>query len=67
MDLKYEVELELEQQLKASFPNAGDEEKIRAKIGSDIGVNKLGINAHRKGAEIYYSVPIAVFVGRRRV
>lgn len=63
----YEVKLELEQQLKASFPNPGDEEKVRAILSADIGVDKLGVGAYRKGTEIHYSVPIAVFVGQKGV
>ncbi len=63
----YEVKLELEQQLKASFPNPGDDEKIRRIITGDVGLNKLGINAHREKGEIHYSVPITVLVGQKKV
>lgn len=62
----YSVPIELEQQMKASFPNLGDEEKVRALIKEDIGVNRLGINAYSKGTEVHYTVPIGVFAGRRK-
>jgi len=62
----YTVSFEVEQQLKASFPNPGDEEKIRAIFKADIGKNQLGIGAHYKGNEIHYAVPIAVFVGQKK-
>lgn len=61
----YKVELELEQQLKASFPDPGDEKKIRAIFNADLKENKLGVNVHLKGNEIHYSVPIEVFVGQK--
>lgn len=62
----YTVPIEVEQQLKASFPNPGDEEKIRALFKADVGVDKLGVAAHYKGSEIHYAVPIAVFAGQKQ-
>ncbi len=50
---RYEVTIELEAQLSASFPKDGDEFKIREMITNDIGVNNLDINAHRKGNQIF--------------
>ena len=61
----YKVELELEQQLKASFPEPGDEEKVRAILRADVNENRVGVEACLKGSEIHYSVPIAVFVGTK--
>lgn len=63
----YGVELELEAQLRASFPNPGDEERIRQLVTEDIGIDNLGINARRKDETVVYSVPISVFVGRKEV
>ena len=63
----YAVELELEAQLKASFPNPGDEDRIRAMVVNDIGVDHLGISARRVGTQIMYSVPIRVYVGYKQV
>ena len=61
----YKVELELEQQLKASFPEPGDEKKIRDLFRSDLCENKLGVEAHLEGDAVHYSVPIAVYVGQK--
>jgi ubiquinone/menaquinone biosynthesis C-methylase UbiE len=46
----YTVEMELEKQLKASFPNPGDDEKIREIFKNDISANSLGMDAHWVGA-----------------
>lgn len=61
----YGVEIELEEQLKASFPRPGDTERLRKIIVNDIGVNKLGINARQKGDTVVYTVPVSVFVGNK--
>jgi ubiquinone/menaquinone biosynthesis C-methylase UbiE len=61
----YIVDIELEAQLKASFPNPGDEHVIREMVMKDIGKNHIGINARNVDGQIHYSVPIAVFVGRK--
>lgn len=61
----YNVEIELEAQLRASFPRPGDTERLREMIIADIGVNSLGIAPRRSGAAVVYSVPIGVFVGRK--
>ena len=62
----YKVEIELEQQLKASFPkDKSDLETIRQAAIEDVGRNKLGWGLHRKGSDIYTSLPIAVIVGEK--
>ncbi|HTL47122.1 MAG TPA: class I SAM-dependent methyltransferase [Verrucomicrobiae bacterium] len=61
----YGVPLELGAQLKASFPNPGDEPKIRAIFEADIGRDALGVGARKDGGGIYYEVPIAVFAGAK--
>lgn len=61
----YDVEIELETQLQASFPNPGDTERLREMITADIGINSLGINPRRVDQAIVYSVPIGVFVGSK--
>ncbi|MDD2271367.1 MAG: methyltransferase domain-containing protein [Desulfuromonadaceae bacterium] len=62
----YGVEIELETQLRASFPNPGDELKLREMVTNDIGVGCFGINARREIDTVWYTVPIAVYVGRKR-
>jgi len=61
----YRVEMELEKQLNASFPNPGDDEKIREIFRKDIGVDALGMSAHSVGNEIHFSYPISVYVGEK--
>jgi ubiquinone/menaquinone biosynthesis C-methylase UbiE len=51
--------------LKASFPNPGDEEKVRQIFREDIGKDDLGLGAHWQGDEIYFAYPIIVLVGRK--
>jgi len=61
----YKVEMELEKQLKASFPNPGDDEKIRDIFRNDIGINSLGMDAHWSGDEICFSYPISIYAGNK--
>lgn len=61
----YGVDIELEAQLKASFPKPGDEQKLRELVTNDIAANNLGINARKEDGKVIYTVPIAVFVGRK--
>ena len=63
----YEVEIELETQLNASFPLPGDADKIRALFRSDIGRDSLGVGAHMHGDEIHFAYPITVLAGDKRV
>jgi ubiquinone/menaquinone biosynthesis C-methylase UbiE len=59
----YEVEIELEAQLRASFPKLGDTERLREMISSDIGINNYGITPRRVADSVLYQVPIGVYVG----
>jgi ubiquinone/menaquinone biosynthesis C-methylase UbiE len=61
----YKVEMELEKQLSASFPNPGDADRIRRLFEADLGVDDLGVGAHRQGAEIHFAYPIWVVVGEK--
>lgn len=61
----YRVEMELEKQLKSSFPKPGDDEKIRNIFRNDIGLNSLGMDAHLMGDEIHFSYPISIYVGNK--
>lgn len=61
----YTVAMELEKQLKASFPNPGDDEKIRKIFKDDIGVDSLGMDAHWSGSEIHFSYPISIYAGNK--
>lgn len=61
----YGVDIELEAQLRASFPKPGDEPRLKDMISSDIGIGNLGINARREDDKVIYTVPISVYVGRK--
>jgi ubiquinone/menaquinone biosynthesis C-methylase UbiE len=63
----YKVEMELEKQLSASFPNPGDADRIRRLFEADLGVDDLGVGAHRRGTEIHFAYPILVVVGEKSV
>lgn len=61
----YGVDIELETQLKASFPKPGDEELIRKMVTDDVGVDSIGINAQTTNGTIVYTVQIAVYVAEK--
>jgi SAM-dependent methyltransferase len=63
----YGVDIELEAQLRASFPRPGNTERLREMITADIEVNSLGIDARREGGAVVYTVPVSVFVGSKEV
>ena len=56
---------ELEQVLQRSFPNPGDADTIRRMFAEDLGVDRLGVGAHRREGWIHYAYPIAVVVGQK--
>ncbi|MFA5183439.1 MAG: methyltransferase domain-containing protein [Syntrophales bacterium] len=58
-------ERNLESHLKASFPNPGDDEKIRQLFREDIGKDHLGLGAHWQGGEIHFAYPIIILSGRK--
>ncbi|UPU37180.1 methyltransferase domain-containing protein [Geomonas paludis] len=61
----YGVDIELETQIRASFPKPGDDQVIRDLVTADVGVDSLGINARVEANKIIYTVPIAVYAGRK--
>jgi hypothetical protein len=61
----HQVEMELESQIKASFPNPGDDEKIRGIFREDLGRDTLGVGAHLRGEEIWFAYPVLVLVGKK--
>ena len=63
----YKVEMELEQQLAVSFPNPGDDEKIRQLFRDDVDIDALGIGVHRCGDEIHFAYPITVIVAEKAI
>jgi ubiquinone/menaquinone biosynthesis C-methylase UbiE len=61
----YLLEMELEAQIKASFPGPGDDDKIREMLREDIGKDRLGVGAHLRGEEIHLAYPNLVLVGKK--
>jgi hypothetical protein len=59
----YKVEIALEDQLKASFPNEGDEIKIRKMFDEELIEDKMGINVRTIDGMIKYDVPITILAG----
>jgi ubiquinone/menaquinone biosynthesis C-methylase UbiE len=61
----YRLEMELEAQLRASFPGPGDGDRIRQIFREDIGKDRLGVGAYLQGGEIHFAYPNLVLVGRK--
>jgi len=61
----FKVEMELEAQLSASFPNPGDDEKIRRILRDDLGKDDIGYGAHLVGDAIHIAYPIMALVGKK--
>jgi ubiquinone/menaquinone biosynthesis C-methylase UbiE len=59
----YKMEMDLEKLLAASFPGPGDADRIRRIFDDDIGVNRLGVGAHRRDGAIHFAFPIVLIVG----
>jgi ubiquinone/menaquinone biosynthesis C-methylase UbiE len=67
-DLKtsfYKLEVSLEEVLARSFPNPGDADRIRQTFDEDIGVDRLGVGAHRTDGAIHFAFPIVIIAGRK--
>ncbi|MDT3779184.1 methyltransferase domain-containing protein [Nitrospira sp. MA-1] len=62
---RYKVEMELEQQLAASFPHSGNKDKLRQMFQSDIGKDAMGVGVHRMDSEIRFAYPILITVGQK--
>ncbi|HEX5435346.1 MAG TPA: methyltransferase domain-containing protein [Candidatus Angelobacter sp.] len=60
----YRVECELDDLLSRSFPNPGDEQKIRKMFSDSIPGNALDLNTRLENGKIYYSFPVSVLVSR---
>ena len=61
----YRLEGDLEALLKRSFPNPGDDEKIRQLFEASLIDDTLGIQPRREGGRIHYGYPVAVLVADR--
>lgn len=63
----YRVECELDDLLSRSFPNPGDEQKIRKIFSDSVGENSLDLNTRMEAGKIYYSFPVAVLVAAKAI
>jgi SAM-dependent methyltransferase len=61
----FKLEMALETLLAASFPNPGDADRVRQSFEGDIGVDRLGVGAHRRDGAVYFAFPIVVIVGQK--
>jgi ubiquinone/menaquinone biosynthesis C-methylase UbiE len=61
----FKLEMALEALLTASFPGPGDADRIRQTFADDLGVDRLGLGAHRRDGAIHFAFPIVVIAGRR--
>jgi hypothetical protein len=59
------VEVVLQSQIKAPFPNPGDDEKIGRALREDLGKDGLGVGAQRRGEEIWFAYPVLVLVWKK--
>jgi SAM-dependent methyltransferase len=60
----YRLEMELEAQLKASFPKPGDADRIRQIFREDIGKDRLGVGPRLRGGKIYFAIPNLILTGK---
>jgi SAM-dependent methyltransferase len=61
----YRLESDLESLLARSFPNPGDDYKIRARFRQSVEDDSLGIAARREGNLVIYGYPVAILVADR--
>lgn len=61
------TERELENHLKASFPNPGDDERVKRIFREDIGKDRLGLGVHWQENQIHFAYPIIIMVGKKGV
>ena len=61
----YELRDTVENLLKRSFPNPGDDDKIRQMFRASLTDDRLGIPLRSEGATIHYAYPVAVLVADR--
>jgi SAM-dependent methyltransferase len=62
----YKVEADLEDNLRRSFPNPGDADKLRQMFVQSLDDDGLGVGAHRVGDKIRFAYPIAVLVAEKK-
>jgi len=61
----YLLEIELENQIKSSFPNKGDDDKMRQIIKNDLILNNTGFGAKEKDGSYFLYYPNIICVGQK--
>jgi ubiquinone/menaquinone biosynthesis C-methylase UbiE len=63
---RYRVECDLDDLLSRSFPNSGDEPKIRQMFLDSIPVDSMDLHTRMQSGKIFYSFPVCVMVAEKR-
>lgn len=58
----YSLDIDVEDQLRASFPPEGNADRIRSMIEADIDIDRLSIRAYRAGDAVRYRIPVSLLV-----
>lgn len=61
----YAFSIDLERLMRASFPNAGDAERVRALFEADVGADRMGLALRREGGAITLTYPVAIVSGTK--
>ncbi len=61
----YHLQMELEEQLAASFPNPGDADRIRQLFRDDLGHDRLGVGARLEDRKIRFAYPTTAIVATK--
>jgi hypothetical protein len=51
--------------MRASFPNAGNAERVRALFEADTGVDRMGLGLRRADGIITLTYPVAIVAGTK--
>ncbi|MDQ8184617.1 class I SAM-dependent methyltransferase [Pelagicoccus sp. SDUM812002] len=62
----YDVTVDLDEQLKSSFPNQKDGERFRSLVIEDIGRDSYAIRSRCAGERYHYDYPIAIYLAKRK-
>jgi len=62
----YEMAIELENQLSASFPDPAARGKLKSMIVGDAGINNLGVNVTLADEKYQLYYPVQVCVGQKK-
>lgn len=61
----YRLDTSVDALLSASFPNPGDAEKLRELIRSDVGIDRLSIQAYERDGALRFGFPCSIVAWRK--